>query len=369
VRKIGFLLGVCVSLLAACSGREGDAVSTGSAFESNPGAADLANECGVAPDGLSPTFVEIPSTKSPGVTLSVAVQGDPKNPPIVLVHGFPDFWCGWSRVIPRLAKDHFVVAPDLRGFHRSSKPSRIDDPADVSAYELPRFVEDMGDVVDFAFGKTNQRVSLVAHDVGGFIAWPFAHAAPDHLAGLMVIGTPHPQILDAFLHSLNPLLLPAKLKQLGMLAYIKDVQASDSFVKFGGDQGFRPLIDKLLTTFIVDPSSFPPVEQQAYVNVWQADTFKCGAKFYRANFTGASPPPGLTIPVPTTFVAPLHDGAILFPESADGLRALVLADVPLDVQTIDTGHFPQREKPDAVAALIGSFVAKNLDFAQRHVTR
>ena len=62
-----------------------------------------------------------------GVTLDVAVSGDPANPAIVLLHGFPESHRTWRHQIPELAKTHFVLAPDQRGFARSSKPANVSD--------------------------------------------------------------------------------------------------------------------------------------------------------------------------------------------------------------------------------------------------
>jgi len=47
-----------------------------------------------------------------------------EGPLIVLLHGFPDFWMTWRSQIPALAATGFrVVAPDMRGYNRSSRPA------------------------------------------------------------------------------------------------------------------------------------------------------------------------------------------------------------------------------------------------------
>jgi hypothetical protein len=42
--------------------------------------------------------------------------------PVVLLHGWPETWYGWRHVMPALARNHTVIAPDLRGLGDSSKP-------------------------------------------------------------------------------------------------------------------------------------------------------------------------------------------------------------------------------------------------------
>lgn len=58
-----------------------------------------------------------------GVRLHVVTQGDPGNPPIVLLHGFPEFWYSWRHLMPALAERFYVIAPDLRGYNLSDKPA------------------------------------------------------------------------------------------------------------------------------------------------------------------------------------------------------------------------------------------------------
>src|SRR5436309_4152944 len=64
------------------------------------------------------------------------------GPPVVLLHGFPEFWYSWRHQIPALAAAGFrVIAPDLRGYNLSSKPS------EVSAYEPRRLAGDVPDLI------------------------------------------------------------------------------------------------------------------------------------------------------------------------------------------------------------------------------
>ena len=64
-----------------------------------------------------------------GVTLNVALAGDPANPAVILLHGFPESHRTWREVGPRLDDRFFVVMPDQRGFAGSDLPQDVDDPA------------------------------------------------------------------------------------------------------------------------------------------------------------------------------------------------------------------------------------------------
>ena len=64
--------------------------------------------------------------------------------PLVLLHGWPEFWRTWRKNIPPLAERFDVIAPDLRGFGESDKPAR---PA-LEGYTLDHHVEDLRALAD-----------------------------------------------------------------------------------------------------------------------------------------------------------------------------------------------------------------------------
>ena len=55
-----------------------------------------------------------------GVELHVATAGE--GPPVVLLHGWPQHWYCWRRMIGPLAERYSVLAPDLRGWGWSEAP-------------------------------------------------------------------------------------------------------------------------------------------------------------------------------------------------------------------------------------------------------
>ncbi len=67
-------------------------------------------------DGVTHRYVDVP-----GVRLHVAEAGE--GPPILLLHGWPQHWWVWRKVIPALAENHRVICPDLRGFGWSEAPA------------------------------------------------------------------------------------------------------------------------------------------------------------------------------------------------------------------------------------------------------
>ena len=115
---------------------------------------------------------------APGVDLSVAVGGS--GPPVVLLHGFPQTSYMWRDVAHRLADRHTVIAPDLRGYGRSAKPSGA-DPDTYSKRAMAR------DVVAVAAAAGFDRFGLVGHDRGALVGVRAGLDSPDAVAYLGIL--------------------------------------------------------------------------------------------------------------------------------------------------------------------------------------
>jgi len=104
--------------------------------------------------------------------------------PVVLLHGFPEFWFSWRYQIPALAAAGYAaVAPDMRGYNTSEKPHG------VAAYGIDALVADVVALVD-RIG--NGPAFLVGHDWGGIVAWYAAMRHPERFEKLVVLNAPHP---------------------------------------------------------------------------------------------------------------------------------------------------------------------------------
>jgi pimeloyl-ACP methyl ester carboxylesterase len=116
-----------------------------------------------------------------GVRLHYVTAGT--GPLVVLLHGFPEFWYCWRRLILDLATRFRVVAPDMRGYGASDKPKRVRD------YKLDVLSKDVAELIH-ALGETKAHV--VAHDWGGAVAWDTASRRPEVVDRLVVLNAPHP---------------------------------------------------------------------------------------------------------------------------------------------------------------------------------
>jgi NAD(P)-dependent dehydrogenase (short-subunit alcohol dehydrogenase family)/pimeloyl-ACP methyl ester carboxylesterase len=101
-----------------------------------------------------------------GVELCVAELGDPAQPTVLLLHGYPDSKEVWSEVAARLADDFHVVLYDVRGHGRSTAPQPL-----RGGFTLEKLTDDFLAVVDAV--SPDRPVHLVGHDWGSVQSWEF----------------------------------------------------------------------------------------------------------------------------------------------------------------------------------------------------
>ena len=105
-----------------------------------------------------------------GVSLSCRAAGPEDAPVLLFLHGFPEAAFVWDPLLEHFSSRYRCVAPNLRGYERSSSPS------DVEAYRAKHLVADIAALVDQLGGHVD---ALIAHDWGGAVAWNFAVAHPN----------------------------------------------------------------------------------------------------------------------------------------------------------------------------------------------
>jgi len=131
-------------------------------------------------DGVRHRWVDVQ-----GLLVHVAeagpAAGQELEPPLVLLHGWPQHWWIWRHVVPALAGRHRVLMPDLRGHGWSAAPS--------SGYDKEQLATDLLGLLD-ALGLP--QVGLVGHDWGGWTGFLACLRAPDRFSGFLALGITHP---------------------------------------------------------------------------------------------------------------------------------------------------------------------------------
>jgi pimeloyl-ACP methyl ester carboxylesterase len=287
-----------------------------------------------------------------GATLNVALAGDPRNPPVILLHGFPESHRTWREIAPRLDDRFYLIMPDQRGFAGSDRPQ------DVESYKTELLVDD---IFTLAEALAIDRFALVGHDWGGAVAWSAALRGDPRLTRLAIVNAPHPVVFQK------------------SLIESADQRAASQYITAFRVPGFEKLVEKngydwfFDRTFggHVDLAKIPEAEKQQYVAEWsQPGAFNAMLNWYRAAKVMV-PPSGLTVPlpdwllrafpkvqVPTLVVWGIKDAA-LFPIQLDGLDELV-EDLTI-VRVPQAGHFAPWEAPNEVSAALRPFLAADAE--------
>jgi haloacetate dehalogenase len=113
-----------------------------------------------------------------GTTLHYVRAGRCEAPPLVLLHGFPESWIMWRRIIPALAQQYQVVAADLRGYGNSAKPP---GPAGYDKRAMA------GDIRDLIESLELVRPVVIGHDRGARVARRLALDTPEAIRGVALL--------------------------------------------------------------------------------------------------------------------------------------------------------------------------------------
>ncbi len=276
-----------------------------------------------------------------GVSLDVAVAGDAARPAMIFLHGFPESHRTWRHQLAEFSRDHFVAAPDQRGYAASDKPPAVEDyaPAKVVA-----------DLIALADALGIGCFTLVGHDWGGAIAWMAALNHPDRIERLVICNAPHPLVFQRSLFD-----DPAQRAASQYMTRFRDTSLDRGLVGAGLEHFFATGFARFVTRTIAGE------DKAAYLAEWANP----GAMTAMLNWYRASPilvpAPGETperpawldapfppVPQPTLVVWGMQDQALL-PVQLAGLDALV---PDLTVAEVDAGHFVPWEAPEAVNAAI-----------------
>ena len=290
-----------------------------------------------------------------GITLSCRAAGPRGRPLMLFLHGFPEGAFIWDALMQHFAQPEHggfrCVAPNLRGFERSSAPT------EVAAYKPALMVQDVMALAGQE-GVAGRIDTLVAHDWGGAFAWSAAHAHADRIDRLVIINSPHPGTFARELKN-NP-------AQQKASAYMHFLARPDAEALLAADDYRR--MWPFFTTMRAGPDGFgwlTEAVRQQYRDVWdQGLTGVCN--LYRV--TPLKPPgagltadaiPELTpeqvgVQIPTLVLWALDDTALL-PGLLEGLERYVprLTVRPMPGAT----HWVVHEQPEAVAGHIETFVA------------
>lgn len=300
--------------------------------------------------------------------------------PVVLAHGFPELAYSWRHQIPALAADGCrVLAPDQRGYGRSSRPDPID------AYDIEHLT---GDLLALLDDIGEERAVFVGHDWGSMVAWNLALLAPERVAGVVGMSVPFvprgplppTQIFrqvvgDSFFYMLyfqEPGVADADLgrdpattmrRMLGGLTSASSDPEVVANAMAGDDRGF---VERL-----PEPERLPDWlsqdELDHYVAAFTRTGFTGGINWYRnldRNWTLTERVADAKVTMPSLFVGGALDPVLTMmpPAVMDGW----LEDHRGTVIVAGAGHWVQQEKPGDVNDALLGFVRAVREKEGRH---
>ena len=186
-------------------------------------------------DGVEHRFVDLP-----GLRMHVAEAGS--GEPLLLLHGFPQHWWGWYKVLPALAQHYRVIAPDLRG------AGWTDAPAD--GYTSEQLVADVVALLD---ALELDRVRIMAHDWGALVGFLLCLSHPQRVERYVSLAIPHPFV------KFNPRLVTA-LPRL----WFQYAIATPALGPILLGRGRQPMAHYLLDHYTSDRNAFTPRDRELF---------------------------------------------------------------------------------------------------------
>lgn len=290
------------------------------------------------------------------------------SPLVIMIHGFPESWYSWRHQFAPIANVGFhAVAPDMRGYGKSDKPSEI------SAYNQ---VEVVNDIIGLIPALGYETAIVIGHDWGAPTAWNCALHHPDKVTAvgaLSVPFSPRPDVSpmktmkamfkDMFFYQMyfqEPGVAEAELEaniEVSLRKFFYLASGNKEATEFTP----RP-VDSDLLSDAVDPGELGPWcsadDLKFYVNEFNRNGFRGPLNYYR-NFdltwelTEGAPK---TISQPAMFVAGEKDGVIVMAGEALKLMPERVPDLRINELIPGVGHWTQQEAPGAVNDAILRFL-------------
>jgi pimeloyl-ACP methyl ester carboxylesterase len=265
-----------------------------------------------------------------GTTLHYVRGG--AGPAVILLHGFPQDWYAFHRIMPRLAKQFTVIGVDLRGVSGSA--------ASAGGYDAANMAEDIHQLAEYLH---LEHVYVVGHDIGGMVAYAFARRHPETARGVMMLDVPLPGLGPWEEIKANPIVwhmnfhlvpdLPEQLLAGRQAIYFRYFLDRDTFS------------DADVARYA--KSYAAPEHLHAMLEIYRA--FPTNEKFNAAQRSAIGVP---------LVLAPGENSPFekLMPSFAEALQAHGCANVKIEV--IKGGeHYVADEQPDAVAELIERYAS------------
>ncbi|MEV4119693.1 alpha/beta hydrolase [Micromonospora sp. NPDC049645] len=299
------------------------APSTDGALASAPAAADLA---AALPGGFTSRYAEVN-----GVRLHYVAGG--RGEPLILLHGWPQTWWEYHKVMPALAARYRVIAVDLRGAGGSSKPA--------SGYDKKTMA---GDIAALAGALGYTKVNVVGHDMGSMVAYSMAANHPGVVKKIAMLDVEHP---NSSYYEFRMLPAPGAPFHPWWFAFNQVTQLPEQLIT--GRSRF--LVDWMFDNLLVNKAAISDFDRAVYAQAYSTpDAIRGGNGWYQALGQDIIDN-GTYAPVTVPVLGIAHD--IFYPSFAATLSQQA-TNVQL-VQINNTGHYFVDEQPQVLVQHLKAF--------------
>ena len=262
-------------------------------------------------------------------TLHVRVGG--QGPAVVLLHGYGETGDMWAPLAAELARDHTVVAPDLRGMGLSSRPE--------SGYDKKTQARDIAGVLN-ALGI--EKADLVTHDIGNMVGYAFAVQYPARVTRFVIMDAPLPGIGPWEEILKNPLLWHFRFGGPDMERLVAGRE--------------RIYLDRFWNEFSADPKSFSEASREHYARLYaQPGAMRAGFSQFAAFDQDAIDNKRLVSNGKLTMPVLAVGGEKSFGPTMAAVMRFAASDVS-ELVIPSSGHWLMEEQPAATIAGVRAFL-------------
>lgn len=254
-----------------------------------------------------------------GLRLHYAECGDPADHPLILLHGLSDSWFSYSQVLAALGASYHVYALDQRGHGDSDRPQ--------ASYAMAELATD---VLAFMDAHGLAKATVIGHSMGSCVAIEIALAAPERLAGLILVGANT---------SWNS---PELAEFQGVVDAMEDPIAPEFIREFQASTAYEPLPEAFMARVVAESLKLP-------VRVWRRALAGNRGANYAARLG--------EIRVPTLVLGGEEDAYCPAERQRELAGRLSNAQLKLYPRV---GHCPHWERPEAFVRDVEAFLTRTL---------
>ena len=268
--------------------------------------------------------------------------GSPDLPPLLMLHGFPEYGGAWSELAARLCHRFHCIAPDQRGYGQSSAPEGIEP------YAMAHLMADMAALIE---DLSAEPITVLSHDWGASVGYALAMFRPELVSRLIVMNGVHPVPFQRALAAGGPQTASSQyinhLRREGSSKHLTKDDFAGLLSLFAGKMDLSWLDDDRREAYRAEWSR--PGRLRAMINWYRASPLQVAQPGKPITGLPDFPVERLKVRCPHLLIWGMDDNALL-PEATEGLEEFAPDLTRVEISGAD--HWLHHQKPDEVAQAV-----------------